>query len=139
MKVSNSTSGYYEEAIHQQHKTELLRMIIEQYKREYLSETDYKGHLQPKAIIKLLHHHQVKMYTLFDLFFHNKECMRELVFEKIIKLWYRQKPRKVTKLCDLYGVICKESANKSVTVEVPTKLSQKRGKNFKARKIVHYV
>ena len=138
MKVFISTVKNYEEVLHQEDRTVFLNSIIQQHKKDNPSKTDYTGDLQPTEIIKLMYYHQVKLYTLFDLFFHSKECMRDLAFERTVKLWYMRKPRKVTKLCDFYDVTCKQLPNKLVSVEVPAQLSRRRGKNFTGRK-VHYV
>ena len=139
MKVFISTVKNYEEVLHQEDRTVLLNSIIQQHKKDNPSKTDYTGDLQPTEIIKLMYYHQVKLYTLFDLFFHNKECMRNLTFERIVKLRYTRIPKKVAKLCEFYDVICKRSPNKSVSVEVPTQVSRRRGRNFKATKTIIYV
>ena len=139
MKIFISTEKNYEEVFHQEEKTVFLNSIIQQHKRDNPSKTDYTGDLQPTEIIKLMHFHQVQLYTLFDLFFHDKECMRNLTFERIVKLRSTRIPKKVFKLCEFYDVICKEAPNKSVSVEVPAQLSRRRGRNFKALKTIIYV
>ena len=139
MKIFISTEKYYDQVLHQKEETVFFNSIIQQHKRDNPSKTDYAGDLQPKEIIKLMNRHQIQLYVLFDLFFHSKECMRDLAFERTVKLWFMRIPRKVTKLCDYYDVTCKQLHNKSVLVEVPVKLSRRRGKNFKATKTVIYV
>ena len=65
--------------------------------------------------------------------------MREYVLEKVLKHWYKRKPRQIVALCDLFGMAYHELANKSIIVNVPANLSTRRGKKFKAIKYVHYV
>ena len=138
MKVS-SISEYYEEVVHQEHRTVLLNSTIQQDKVDNPSKTDYAGDLYPRDIIKILQQNQIKLYVLFDLFFHEKNCMRHFVFEKVVKMCYKQRPKKVTQLCEYYGVTCKPAPNKSAFVEVKAQVLQRRGRKFRAIKTIIYV
>ena len=101
------STEYYEEVIHQERRTVLLDTAIQQYKKDNPSKKDYAGDLYPRDIIKILMQNQIRLFVLFDLFFHKKNYMRHLVFQKVVKMCYKQRPKKVTQLCEYYGVTCK--------------------------------
>ena len=138
MKISMSTE-YYDEVIHQKRRTTFLEIAIQQYKKDYPSKMDYKGDLYPRDIIKILMMYQIRIFVLFDLFFHRKNFMRPLVFQRTVKKLYKTRPRKVVELCEYYGVVCKPAPNNLAFVEVKTEALQRRGRKFKARKHFIYV
>ena len=138
MKISMSTE-YYEEVIHQKRRTTFLDIAIQQYKKDYPSKMDYAGDLYPRDIIKIMMQYQIRIFVLFDLFFHRKNYMRHLVFQKIVKMLYKTRPKKVVELCEYYGVVCKPAPNKSAFVEVKAEALQRRGRRFKAIKTIIYV